>query len=151
MIYKKLLNDRIIEPCEVSDEEIADHLRTAQRDIDVAQDVEDLDLDWAFTIAYNGILQTALSFMYSKGYRPRGEGKHLNTFKFLSAALPKELQGQIGRVQKLRKKRNQAVYRRTGVVSETEAKDIIAFSHKFHEEIVHLLPNQITNFLKEES
>lgn len=110
MNLENFLKERAIEPAKVTDGEIAEHLRVADHDIGVAQSVAGLDLDWAFTIAYNGILQSALAFMYLKGYRPRGEAKHYNTFRFLKAALPGEFQKEITRLQKLRKKRNQAVY-----------------------------------------
>lgn len=149
MPYEKLLENRIIEPVEVSDEEIAGRLRAASRDIEVAQSVAGLDLDWAFTIAYNGILQTALAFMYSKGFRPRGEGKHFNTFRFLKEALPEAFEKEISLMQKLRKKRNQAVYQSKGMVSEKEAQNIIKFSLDFLNEIMGLLPEGITKIAKE--
>ena len=40
------------------------------------------DWDWAFSIAYNAVLQSARAFMYSQGYRPAAEQGHKNTFAF---------------------------------------------------------------------
>lgn len=147
MTYERLVKSRVIEQYKVSVEEIAEHLRVARRDIHVAQDVG--DLDWAFNIAYNGILQTALAYMYHEGYRPRGEGKHYNTFRFLEEALPQDFKKEVKLLQKLRKKRNQAVYDAVGIVSETEAKNIISFSVRFLNEILDLLPEQVVELSSE--
>jgi hypothetical protein len=78
--------------------------------------------------------------MYEKGFRPRGEAKHYNTFRFLGQAPSPDYADDITRLQKLRSKRNQAVYQFRGIVSEREAKDIFAFARRFHEEILALLP-----------
>lgn len=143
MTYEELVKDKAIEPIEANKGEIADHLRKARHDIEIAQNVVAVDSDWAFAIAYNGILQTALAFMYHKGYRPKGEAKHYNTFRFLEASFPKTYTTKINRLQNLRKKRNKAIYQAVGLVSEDEVKDIIAFSVEFSEEISSLLPQDI--------
>mgnify|MGYP001589459131 CR=1 FL=1 len=143
MNYERLVREGAIERISTSDGEIADHIRKARHDIAVAQNVTNIDLDWAFTIAYNGILQVALGFMYSKGYRPKGEAKHYNTFRFLQEVLPASYSSQIARLQKLRKKRNRAVYQQMDSVSEKEAKDIISFSARFLEEISEIMPEKI--------
>ena len=149
MAYEDLLKRRIIEPVAISKGEIVEHLRVAKHDSSVAQEIAAVDLDWAFTVAYNGILQTALSYMYFQGYRPRGEGKHLNTFRFLKVALPEAYQSEINRLQKLRRKRNMAVYQRRGTVTEKEATDIIEFAGKFFEEIIDLMPKEYKKLLKQ--
>lgn len=57
MPYENLLKQRVIEPAKVSKEEIAEHLRVARHDASVAQNISSIDLDWAFTVAYNSILR----------------------------------------------------------------------------------------------
>lgn len=149
MNYEKLVRENAIEPIHASKGDIADHIRKGRHDIQVAQNVSGIDLDWAFTIAYNGILQAALGFMNFKGYRPKGEAKLYNTFRFLKAALPGSFADQIDRLQNLRKKRNRAVYTESSIVSESEALDIIDFSKKFLDEISNLLPDDIIKTSKE--
>lgn len=147
MSYEKLVEERAIEKVHISHEEIADHLRKANQDIETAQKVKGIDLDWAFNIAYNGILQTALTFMYFRGYRPRGEAKHYNTFRFLEASFP-SYTSKIDVLQNFRKKRNRAVYQVAGVVTENEARAIIVFSIDFFKEISGLLPSEIVKLAK---
>lgn len=150
MTFDDLLKQRAIERCRVSDQEIAGHLRAAKHDIDFGVSIAGQDLDWAFTITYNGILQTALAFMYQKGFRPRGEAKHYNTFRFMAEALPDTYREDISRLQRLRSKRNQAVYQSRGVVSEREAQDIFSFALRFYDEILGLMPPQIVEMTKRE-
>lgn len=133
----------------MSHEEVAGHLRAARQDRQSAEFIAGNDLDWAFNIAYNSILQAALAYMYWKGYKPRGEGKHYNTFEFLKESLPGELQEDIKLCQKLRKKRNRSVYGERGLISETEAKNIVSFSKRFLDEISGLLPDNIIKMSKE--
>jgi UDP-N-acetylglucosamine pyrophosphorylase len=43
----------LIESCQVSKREIKDLLELARRDIKTARELMNLDLDWAFIVAYN--------------------------------------------------------------------------------------------------
>ena len=83
------------------------------------------DWDWAFSIAYNAVLQSARAFMYSRGYRPAAEQGHKNTFAFTRAALGDDLSSTIGYFDRMRKKRNQAIYDVAGLITEKEAKAIL--------------------------
>ncbi|MBS3909196.1 MAG: hypothetical protein KGZ93_06175 [Actinobacteria bacterium] len=150
MSYDELLKARIIEPVTVSDEEIADLLKVARRDINTAKNLINSDLDWAFAIAYNAILQLTLAWMNQLGYRPRGENKHVNTFIFLEHTVPKERQPMIRRLQKMRKKRNATVYRQKGLISEKEALTVIDFASEYAKEIESVLPAGIVSLSHKE-
>lgn len=150
MSYEELLKSRIIEPVSISPEEIADLIKVAKRDIDTANKVLNVDLDWAFAIAYNSILQLTLAWMNSLGYRPRGEAKHVNTFRFLEETLPKERQPTIKRLQRMRRKRNATIYRQKGLVSVKEAHDVIDFANQYFKEIEAILPKEIVKLSKQE-
>ena len=82
--------------------------------------------------------------MNSQGYRPRGEGKHYNTFRFMEEAFPEDAV-MIRRLQKLRKKRNATIYEQPGLVSEKEAHDVIEFASRYYTEICARLPREITD------
>jgi len=143
MSYEELLEKRIIEPVEISSEETADLLRVVRRDIRTAKSLITMDLDWAFAIAYNAVLQLTIAWMNSLGYRPRGEAKHMNAFIFLEETLPEERQPMIKRLQRMRRKRNATVYRQRGLVSEKEALDVIEFAIQYYRDIETLLPARI--------
>jgi len=148
MSYEDLLRQRVIEPVEVSKKEILEHLRLARHDISISRDIASIDLDWAFNITYNGILQTALAYMCSEGYRPRGEGKHLNTFRFLKASLPEAYKKEVDRLQKLRRKRNRAVYETRGIITKKEMEAVIGFAEDFFEEMLGFMPEDYKGVLQ---
>jgi len=142
MDLQQLVRSRAIEPVQVPAREIAGLLGVARRDIRTAQTLTSADLDWAFIAAYNAVLQLSLAYMNSLGYRPRGEGHHYNTYRFMEIALPDETV-MVKRLQKLRKKRNNTLYEQAGTVSEQEALDVIAFAARYYEKIWPLLPEEV--------
>ncbi len=120
-----LLRKRKIHPHRASREEIERLLQLADRDIRMARFTIAEDWDWAFSIAYNAVLQSARAYMYSRGFRPAAEQGHKNTFAFMRAALGNELASTIGYFDRMRKKRNQAIYDVAGLITEKEARSIL--------------------------
>lgn len=139
MTYQPLLRAGLIEPYQVPATEIRDLLDVARRDVRTAQELVNIDLDWALIVAYNAALQAGLAFMYTKGYRPRGPDRHKTVIRFLRAALDPSFRPKLNRLDRIRKKRHQAVYRLAGAVSETEAKGTIQFAKEFVDQIASLI------------
>lgn len=124
MAFEELVRERKIHPHRATPEEIARLLALADRDIRMARRTMAEDWDWAFSIAYNAVLQSARAFMYSQGYRPSTEQGHKNTFAFMREALGDEFASLVGYFDRMRTKRNQAIYDVAGLITETEAKAI---------------------------
>lgn len=131
MSYQSLHRAGLIESCSIRQVEIRDQMDIARRDVKTASGLMNLDLDWALIVAYNAALQASLAFMYSRGYRPRGSDRHKTVIRFLRATLDSSFKSQLNRLDRMRKKRHQAVYRIAGAVSETEAKATIDFADNF--------------------
>jgi uncharacterized protein (UPF0332 family) len=131
MKIDELLKKRRIHRHRASPEEIERLLELSDRDIRMARLTMAEDWDWAFSIAYNAVLQSARAYMYSQGYRPAAEQGHKNTFAFMRAALGDELASTIGYFDRMRKKRNQAIYDVAGLITEKEAKAILRNAIKF--------------------
>jgi hypothetical protein len=149
MRFDELLKSRAIERVEVEPGEIAGLLGVAKRDMETSESFVTMNLDWAFAIAYNSVLQLSIAYMNWLGYRPRGEGKHYNTIRFIEEALPEE-KTMVKRLQKLRRKRNLTIYEHTGLVSEKEAHEIIEFAARYYAEIRAKLPREITDLADQE-
>lgn len=149
MTFDDLIAKRSIEPVSMEPGEIADLIRVAQRDVGTAASLVSTDLDWAFAIAYNAILQSSVAYMGSQGYRPRSANKHFNTFRFMIAAMP-EHEARMKRLQRFRKKRNTTIYEQTGLVGEAEAHDIIAFAKDYVGFITDMMPEQVRHILRED-
>ena len=94
----------------VSPTEIRDVLKLADRDLRVARKLMAVETDWGFTVAYHAVLQAGRALMFARGYRPASAEGHKNTFAFLAAALGPEHAELIGYFDRMRNKRNQAVY-----------------------------------------
>jgi uncharacterized protein (UPF0332 family) len=113
-----LVRKRKIHQHRASWEEIERLLQLADRDIRMARITMAEDWDWAFSIAYNAVFQSARAYRYSRGFRPAAEQGHKNTFAFMRAALGNELASTIGYFDRIRKKRNQAIYDVAGLITE---------------------------------
>ena len=139
MTYERLEQDGLIERVSFSKEEIRNLIEIADRDISTAEYVMSHDVDWSLTIAYNSVYQILLAIMYKEGFRPKGEAKHKVAISFCRVALGNKYKTDIDIIDKMRKKRNRAVYRHIKTVSELEAKEAIRFAKEFVKEIIKLI------------
>ena len=140
MSLDDLVKKGLIKPFKVSAKQAQDRLKIARRDITTAKKLLGSDTDWAFSIAYNAILQAARALMFSKGYRPAaGEGRHIAAVHFAEEVLGKEMGDDIFIFDKMRTKRHRAIYDVTGSISLQEAKDAFEFAIHFVDAVaVHL-------------
>lgn len=139
MNFKSLLNQGKIKPIKASKEEIKDILSLADRDMKMAEFIITQDLDWTFSIAYNASLQASRAYMYSLGYRPSSNQAHKNTFEFMKLALGKDYENLVSFFDRMRPKRNRAIYDTAGVITETEAKELFKKSKEF----VRIIKNKL--------
>jgi uncharacterized protein (UPF0332 family) len=132
MSYKNLSDKGIIKPFKAASSQIEDQMKLAARDLETAAKILDQDSDWAFNIAYNAILQATRGLIYAEGYRlTSAEGHHKAAIEFAQLALGADFKNEILFFDRMRKKRNQAVYDHAGIISETEARQAIDFATRF--------------------
>jgi uncharacterized protein (UPF0332 family) len=130
--YEKLLDDGLIKSFEASTSQIRSRLRLAKRDIKVARETMTHDRDWAFSIAYNAILQATRALMFAEGFRPAaGEGQHKAAVYFAEIALGDEFQDEIHIFDKMRSKRHRVIYDVSGLVSQAEARQTLNFAVRY--------------------
>jgi uncharacterized protein (UPF0332 family) len=127
MSYDELLKTRRIRREQISDEEIRHAMERADRDLKTARTVMASDWDWGFSIAYDAVLQASRAYMFAQGYRPASAEAHKNTFAFMRLAMGKAHEDLIAYFDRMRNKRNQAIYDVAGLITETEARNL--FSH----------------------
>jgi len=131
MKYDDLLKAGKIKKQRVSREEIERAMFRAERDLKTARAVIAGDWDWGFAIAYNAILQASRAFMFAEGYRPTAHEGHKNTFAFMRVAMGKPYEDLINYFDRVRNKRNQAMYDVAGLITETEAKNLFKMAIEF--------------------
>lgn len=71
MPYERLLKTRRIQPYSAKPSEVSQLLQVANRDIATAKMILVDATDWAYTIAYNSVLQASRALMIHEGFRPR--------------------------------------------------------------------------------
>ena len=133
MRFDDLLQRRKIHRHRASKEEIARLMELAERDLRMARHTMPEDWDWGFSIAYNAVLQSARAYMYSLGYRPTTSQGHKSTFAFMRVALEDEFATLVGFFDRMRTKRNRALYDVAGLITEDEAKAILVHATDFVE------------------
>ena len=95
---------------------VNDAIAIAPRDLMTSRTILNTDRDWAYTIAYNAILQAGRALMFSKGYRPDGANQHISVVKFAELFLDKQ---DAIIFDRMRRKRHSSVYDMAGSISET--------------------------------
>jgi len=111
-------------------------LQVARRDIRVAKKLLSEDNDWAFSAAYNAMLQAARAMMFADGYSPIGENQHKTTVDYADAKLGAKYREKIDLFDDMRKKRHKAVYEKAGAISAFEARHAVETAEDFLEKVV---------------
>ncbi|MDD1689251.1 MAG: HEPN domain-containing protein [Methanoregula sp.] len=108
----------LIRKLPVDRKKVEDALVHARRDLATAGTIIANDQDWAYTIAYNAVLQAGRALMFSKGYRPDGANQHVAVVKFAELFLDPS---DTIIFDRMRRKRNSSVYETAGIITEREA------------------------------
>jgi uncharacterized protein (UPF0332 family) len=108
----------------------------AHRDVAVAKNALTNNADWAYTIAYNAMLQAARALMFSKGYRPAGNNQHATVVRFTGQFLNTE---SVDALDRMRRRRHIVVYDMAGTVSQLEAENAVSRAESLLSAIEDLL------------
>lgn len=130
MKISDLEREGLISKISVNNKRVNECLVIAERDLKTAISLSD-NSDWAFSIAYNSMLQSARALMFSFGFRPKGQAKHISTVRFAEAVLGKKAKEIIIILDRMRRKRHKVVYDTSGLISQLEANKAITNADKF--------------------
>jgi uncharacterized protein (UPF0332 family) len=117
-MIRDLEREGFIRKLPVDRKKVADAMALARRDVKTSRAILPGNHDWAYTIAYNAILQAGRALMFSHGYRPDGANQHISVVKFAELFLEEQDAVVFDR---MRRKRHSSVYDTAGAISETEA------------------------------
>ncbi len=126
----------IIKRLPIDEKKVSDALDLAKRDLKAAKNMMEDNFDWAFSIAYNSMLQSARALMFSKGYRPSSDAGHVSAIRFAKLFLKED---DVIMFDRMRRKRHTAVYGSVGTISMTEAENALSRAEKFIREIETLI------------
>jgi uncharacterized protein (UPF0332 family) len=101
-------------------------LASAEKKLTSAHKILTFDEEACLQQAYEAMLKALLGFMFSHGFRPRSQpGHHIAIIEFVRARINKKHAALISAFDRLRRKRNLALYADTGFVSQHDAKQAL--------------------------
>jgi hypothetical protein len=114
-----MLDSRQIEAHPAGDAEVVGMWSKALRSLQSSRILE-LDVDAAFTLAYQAALQASTAILRAAGYRAHGEGHHHHTFAAVAALDVGALSSAARDLNVIRQKRHGAIYRWEAVTGEDD-------------------------------
>lgn len=142
MPYERLLISKHIQPYSARPIEIQRLIQVARRDLHTAENNLDEAPDWAYSIAYNALLQASRALMLHEGFRPRGGEPHATVVEFVSERMGEVYRNQVVLFDQMRRKRHRVIYETAGLISKAEAEQAVAFARKFVETLVEQITHQ---------
>jgi uncharacterized protein (UPF0332 family) len=111
-----------LKPHTVDWAQIERFLASADKKLASAHKILGFDEEACLQQAYEAMLKASLGFMFSHGFRARSQpGHHIAIIEFVRARVGKKHAGLLIVFDRLRRKRNQALYDDTGFVSQHDA------------------------------
>lgn len=136
MSYERFLRDKLIKKQRPDFKQIEYQLKRAQKDLKTAEANLAIDLTWAFTIAYHGMIRASKALMYSKGYLPTAKRSHKTIVGFTKLILGEEYDTLIARFNRMRRKRHHFIYDSRNSITLTEAESSLKIAKRLIEQII---------------
>lgn len=134
-----LEGEGLIKKIPIAKKKVLDSFNLAKRDLKTAKLIIKDNPDWAFTIAYNSVLQSSRALMFSMGFRPHGHAQHVSVVRFIEVVLGEEHETLILAFDRMRRKRHIAVYGAIGTISKSESENSINRAKELLDEIQNIL------------
>ena len=111
-------------------------LASADKKLASAHKILAFDEEACLQQAYEAMLRASLGFMFSHGFRARSQpGHHIAIIEFVRGRIDTKHHGLLTVLDRLRRKRNMALYDDTGFISHHEAQEALASARHFIEVI----------------
>jgi uncharacterized protein (UPF0332 family) len=121
-----------LKPHKVDWAQIDRFLASADKKLASAHKILAFDEEACLQQAYEAMLKASLGFMFSHGFRARSQpGHHIAIIEFVRARIDKKHAGLLTVFDRLRRKRNMALYDDTGFVSHHDAEQALESARDF--------------------
>jgi len=121
-----------LKPQKVDWDQIERFLQSAEKRLSSAHKILAFDEEACLQQAYEAMLKASLGFMFSHGFRARSQpGHHIAIIEFVRARIDKKHSGLLTVFDRLRRKRNTALYDDTGFVSHHDAQEALESAGNF--------------------
>jgi len=121
-----------LKPQKVDWAQIERFLQNAEKKLASAHKILAFDEEACLQQANEAMLKASLGFMFSHGFRARSQpGHHIAIIEFVRSRLDKKHAGLLIVFDRLRRKRNMALYDDTGFVSRHDAEQALESARDF--------------------
>lgn len=121
-----------VKPHTIDWPQIERFLESADRRLASARRIVEFDEEASLQQAYEAMLRASLGFMFSHGSRVRSQpGHHIAVIEFVKTRLDKKHAGLLTVFDRLRRKRNTALYDDTGFVSRHDAEEALVTAQDY--------------------
>ena len=123
---------RKLTPHRVDWAQIERFLASADKKLASARMILAFDEEACLQQAYEAMLKASLGFMFSHGFRARSQpGHHIAIIEFVRAHIDKKHAGLLTVFDRLRRKRNMALYDDAGFVSHHDAEQALESAREY--------------------
>ena len=137
--YEEFLKGKLVKRQRPDFNQIARQLRRSLRDLKTAEANLEIDLTWAFAIAYHSMIRAGRALMYSKGYLPTATQSHKTIVEFTRLVLGGEYQSLTSRFNRMRRRRHNFIYESKNYIAHHEAKSSLETASKLVNGIIVLV------------
>ncbi len=121
-----------LKPHKVDWAQIERFLQSAEKKLSAAHKILAFDEEACLQQAYEAMLKGSLGFMFSRGFRPGSQlGHHIAIIEFVRSRMDKKHAGLLTVFDRLRRKRNLALYDDTGFISQRDAEQALETAREF--------------------
>jgi uncharacterized protein (UPF0332 family) len=121
-----------LKPQKIDWAQIERFLEGAEKKLASAHKILAFDEEACLQQAYEAMLKASLGFMFSHGFRARSQpGHHIAIIEFVRGRIDKRHGGLLTVFDRLRRKRNIALYDDTGFVSRHDAEQALESARDF--------------------
>lgn len=119
-------------PQRATGDQVNRYFGAAEKKLVTARKILAIDEEACFQAAYDAMLKASLGFILRHGVRPRSQpGHHVAIIQFIETHLGKEHHAMVAAFDRMRRKRNQALYDVSGFISRHEAEQALEVAGRF--------------------
>lgn len=139
MAYEDLRERGLLEDAPANFSVVTALLARALKDLATARANGSIDREWAYAIAYQGMLRAARALVAAEGVRPRGRDQQRTIVLLVSSLLGEEMKTLVNAFDRMRR-RWQTILEEPGQpISRYEAEGAIRNAQLFIERVVELV------------
>jgi len=138
MAYEALREKGLVEDVKPNFQGVSTLIARALKDLATARANSGTDREWAYAIAYQGMLRAARAMITAEGVRPRGRDQQRTIVQLAGTILGQEMRPLVNAFDRMRR-RSQAILEEPGQpISRYEVEGAIREAQQFIERTVEL-------------